>query len=326
MKTTAIIPVAGEGTRLRPHTYSVPKVLMSVAGKAMISHILDRLVEVGVEDVVFVIGHMGAEVRKFVESNYSFNSRFVEQPERKGLGHAVYLTKDLVPPGPVLIVLGDTLFKADLRRVITSPVSLIAVKETDDPKRFGIVKLQGKRVVGVVEKPADPPSNYAVVGIYYMTDSRVLFDSLDQIVTRDIKTKGEYQLTDALALMTEGGEELEVFAVDGWYDCGKKETLLQTNRELLDLEATPVEIKGTVVVPPVAVHSEAAVLGSVIGPYVSVAKGARIKNSVVRNSILEEGAKVEDAVLDGSLIGRSCSVRGGSGALNIGDSCEVDLV
>ena len=324
-KATAIIPVAGEGTRLRPHTYSVPKVLMSVAGKSMISHILDRLVDSGVEDVVFIIGHMGAEVREFVKRNYDFNARFIEQPERKGLGHAVYLAKDAVPPGPVLIVLGDTLFRADLGEVLRSPVSLIAVKKTDDPRRFGIVKLDGKKVVGIVEKPADPPTDLAVIGIYYLTDSGALFDCLDEIVSRGVKTKGEYQLTDALALMTDRGERLEVFTVDGWYDCGKRETLLQTNRELLDLEAQKVRIEGSVVLDPVAIHPRADVVSCVVGPYVSVAKGSRIRNSIVRNSILEEDSNVEDSLLDGSLIGRGCSVKGRPETLNIGDSCEVEV-
>jgi glucose-1-phosphate thymidylyltransferase len=303
----------------------MPKVLMSVAGKPMISHILDSLVEAGVEDVVFIIGHMGAEVREFVERNYNFNARFVVQSERKGLGHAVYVARDLTPSGPLLIVLGDTLFRADLGKVLRSPVSLIAVKETDDPKRFGIVKLDGAKVVGIVEKPADPPSNLAVIGIYYLTDSEVLFDCLEHIVSQDLKTKGEYQLTDALALMTDRGERLEVFTVDGWYDCGKKETLLETNKELLDLEAEPVEIDGVVVLQPVAIHPDAQIVNSVVGPYVSVDRGARIRNSVVRNSILEEDSSVEDAVLEGSLIGKKCSVKGRARNLNIGDSCEADL-
>jgi glucose-1-phosphate thymidylyltransferase len=324
LRTTAIIPVAGEGTRLRPHTYSMPKVLMNVAGKAMISHILDRLVDAGVEDVVFVVGHMGDKVREFVEREYDFNARFVEQPERKGLGHAVYLTREHVPAGPVLIILGDTLFRADLGKILASPVSLIAVKETDDPKRFGIVKLDGSRVSGVVEKPKHPPTNLAVIGIYYLTDSAVLFDCLDYIVSRDLKRKGEYQLTDALAEMIKRGEMLEKCPVEGWYDCGEKETLLQTNRELLELEAQTAEIDGSLVIPPVAIHPEAAVRGSVVGPYVSVGKGSTIESSVVRDSILEEGSRVENAVIEGSLIGRGCSVKGHPQALNIGSLSEVE--
>ncbi len=325
MRPTAIIPIAGEGTRLRPHTYSRPKVLIDVAGKPMISHILDRLVEAGIVDVIFVVGHMGGEVKEFIEREYDFNASYVEQPERKGLGHAIYLTRERVAAGPVLIVLGDTLFRADLAGVIGGGVSRIAVMETDDPRRFGIVELDGDRVVRIVEKPSDPPSNLAVIGIYYITNSAILFECLDHIVKSDIKTKGEYQLTDALALMTERGEKLGVFVVDGWYDCGKKETLLQTNRELLDAEGGAPSIAGSTVIPPVAIHPEARVRGSVVGPHVSIAKGVSVEGSVIRESIICEGSRVVDAVLDGSVIGRRCKVTGTGAALNIGDDSEADL-
>jgi glucose-1-phosphate thymidylyltransferase len=325
VKPTAIIPVAGEGTRLRPHTYSRPKVLIDVAGKPMISHILDRLVEVGISDVVFVVGHMGDGVRSFIESEYDFNAGYVEQPERKGLGHAVYLARDSVREGPVLIVLGDTLFRADLSGVIGGDVSRIAVMETEDPKRFGIVELSGDRVVRIVEKPSDPPSNLAVIGIYYLTDSAVLFDCLEHIVKKDIKTKGEYQLTDALALMTERGEALGVFVVDEWYDCGKKETLLRTNREILDARGGAPSIEGSTIIAPVAIDPSAKVSGSVVGPHVSIARGVSVERSVIRDSIIGEGSEVADAVLEGSLIGRKCKVTGAGVALNIGDDSEADL-
>jgi glucose-1-phosphate thymidylyltransferase len=325
VKPTAIIPIAGEGTRLRPHTYSRPKVLIDVAGKPMISHILDRLVEVGITDAVFVVGHMGGDVRDFIEREYDFNASYVEQPERKGLGHAVYLARERVRPGPVLIVLGDTLFRADLSGVINGDVSRIAVMETDDPSRFGIAELDGDRVVRVVEKPSDPPSNLAVIGIYYLTNSEVLFDCLHHIVKNDIKTKGEYQLTDALAVMTERGETLGVFVVDGWYDCGKKETLLQTNRELLNAQGGAPSIEGSTVIAPVAVHPSANVKGSVVGPHVSIGAGVSVEGSVVRDSIICEGSKVVDAVLEGSLIGRRCRVTGAGVALDVGDDSEADL-
>jgi glucose-1-phosphate thymidylyltransferase len=325
VKPTAIIPIAGEGTRLRPHTYSRPKVLIDVAGKPMISHILDRLVEVGITDAVFVVGHMGGEVRDFIEREYDFNADYVEQPERKGLGHAIYLARERVREGPVLIVLGDTLFRADLSAVIGGDVSRIAVMETDDPRRFGIVELDGDRVVRIVEKPADPPSNLAVIGIYYLTNSAVLFDCLDHIVKKDIRTKGEYQLTDALALMTQRGEPLGVFVVDGWYDCGKKETLLRTNRELLDAQGGAPSIDGSTVIAPVAIHPSAKVSDSVVGPHVSIAAGVEVERSVIRNSIIGEKSKVVGAVLDGSLIGRMCRVKGAGTALNIGDHSEADL-
>lgn len=325
MKPTVVIPVAGEGTRLRPHTYSRPKVLIDVAGKPMLSHILDRLVELGIEDVVFVVGHMGEDVKDFVVANYGFNASFVDQPDRKGLGHAIYMTKDSVRPGPLLIILGDTLFKADLSGVLGGDLSKIAVMETDDPRRFGIVELKDDRVTRIVEKPSDPPSNLAVIGIYYITDSAALFSCLEHIVESDIKTKGEYQLTDALALLTDRGDPLGVFLVDEWYDCGKPETLLQTNRRLLESQRERVSIEGATVIPPVAVHPEASVTGSVLGPHVSVARGVRVKDSVIRDSIICEGSSVTGAVLDGSIIGRKCVVKGVGAALNVGDLCEIEL-
>ncbi len=325
MKPTVVIPVAGEGTRLRPHTYSRPKVLIDVAGKPMISHILDRLVELGIEDVVFVVGHMGEDVKDFVRANYGFNASFVDQPDRKGLGHAIYMTKDSVRPGPILIILGDTLFKADLSGVLKGDLSRIAVMETDDPRRFGIVELKDDRVTRIVEKPSDPPSNLAVIGIYYITDSAALFSCLDYIIENDIKTKGEYQLTDALALLTDRGDPLGVFVVDEWYDCGKPETLLQTNRRLLESQGGRVSIEGATVIPPVVVHPEASVTGSVLGPHVSVARGVRIKDSVIRDSIICEGSSVTGAVLDASIIGRECVVKGVRAALNVGDLCEIEL-
>jgi len=326
LKPTVVMPVAGEGTRLRPHTFTQPKVLVDVAGKPMLSHILDRLVEQGIEDAVFIVGHMGDAVEEFIRSNYSFNATFVQQPERKGLGHAVSLAREHVRPGPVLVVLGDTLFRADLGPVLAGNKSRIAVMKTDDPQRFGIVELKGDDVVGIIEKPSDPPSDLAVIGIYYFTDSSVIFGCLEHIIKEDIRTKGEYQLTDAMAVMVERGEGLGVFVVDGWYDCGKKETLLQANRELLELESSAAAPAGDGVVPPVAIHPEADVKGSTIGPAVSIAKGVTIRNSVIRDSIICEGSEIVDSTLDGSVIGRKCRVKGISATLNIGDLCEAEIV
>jgi glucose-1-phosphate thymidylyltransferase len=291
----------------------------------MLSHILDRLVEQGIEDAVFIVGHMGGEVEEFIRANYPFNAKFVQQPERKGLGHAVYLARDYVRPGPVLVVLGDTLFRADLEPVLAGDKSRIAVMETDDPQRFGIVELDGDEVVGIVEKPVDPPSNLAVIGIYYFTDASVIFGCLDHIIEKNIKTKGEYQLTDALALMVERKAGLGVFLVDGWYDCGKKETLLQANRELLELDAQGGGGHDSKIVGPVAIHPEAEVKGCTIGPSVSIAKDVKIVNSVLKDSIVCEGAEISDSNLSGSVIGRRCKVKGLTASLNIGDQSEAEI-
>jgi glucose-1-phosphate thymidylyltransferase len=322
----AVIPVAGVGTRLRPQTHTVPKALLHVAGKPMVAHILDELRDAGVRDFVLVIGYMGDRVRTTVSRLYpDLNIRFVEQPEQRGLGHAIYLTKDAVGGRDAIIVLGDTLFRVDFRQVFDRHVSRIGVKEVEDPRRFGVVDMQGDHVRGFVEKPEHPPSKLAIVGIYYIVDTPALYGALDQMIASDRSTRGEYQLTDALQTMLERGVPMEVFQVEGWYDCGKPETLLDTNRALLDLAHKVPKLEGSVVIPPVAVAPDAVVKDSVIGPYATVASGATILRSIIRNSIVSERAQVTGVLLDASLIGEDAIVEGVPWNLNIGDSSEMYL-
>jgi glucose-1-phosphate thymidylyltransferase len=325
-KPIAVIPVAGVGSRLRPHTHTVPKALINVAGKPMLAHILDELLRIGVDEAVFVIGHMGDQIAEYITRKYPrMTSTFVEQPDRKGLGHAIWLTKEAVGSRPALIVLGDTIFRADFRGVLAAGVSSLGVKEVEDPRRFGVAIVEGGRIARLVEKPDTPISRLALVGIYYIVNSTLLYGALDEMIAADRTTKGEYQLTDALEIMLQRDEAMTVFPVDGWYDCGKTETLLSTNRELLDLEARPVEISGSVIVPPVAIDPSAVVRNSVIGPHVSVAAGAIVQNAVVRNSIINENAQVELILLDGSLVGDHAIVRGHFKRLNVGDSSEIEM-
>ncbi len=326
----AVIPVAGVGSRLRPHTHTVPKALINVAGKPMLAHILDELDRLGILEVALVVGHMGDRIRHFVDRSYKqFRVRYVEQPDRRGLGHAVHLTRGDEAGRPLLIVLGDTIFRADFGGVIASPSTLLGVKEVDDPRRFGIVEVDGDgRVMRLVEKPEHPTSNLALVGIYYVADGDLLYDCLDEMIRRDLRTRGEYQLTDALQIMLERGERMGVFHVEGWYDCGQPETLLATNRALLDMQGGEGSLSNGIgiILPPVAIDPSATVLGSIIGPHVSVAAGAVVRNSIVRNAIINESAIVEDVLLDASVIGDHAVVRGAFKKLNVGDSSEVELI
>jgi len=322
----AVIPVAGVGTRLRPHTHTMPKALLHVAGKPMVAHILDELRDAGVRDFVLVIGYMGDRVRSTISRLYpDLNLTFVEQPEQRGLGHAIYLTRDAVGKRDAIIVLGDTLFRVDFRQVFDRHVSRIGVKEVEDPRRFGVVDMQGEKVRRFVEKPEHPPSKLAIVGIYYIVDTPALYGALDEMITSDRSTRGEYQLTDALQTMLERGVPMEVFPVDGWYDCGKPETLLETNRALLDLDHRVPKLEGSVVIPPVAVAPDAVVKESVIGPYATVASGATIERSIIRNSIVNERAHVTGVLLDASLIGEDAVVEGVPWNMNIGDSSDMHL-
>jgi glucose-1-phosphate thymidylyltransferase len=326
-KPIAIIPVAGVGTRLRPHTHTLPKVLLHVAGKPILAHILDDLPGLGIDEAVLVVGYMGELIQAYVDKHYpNLKVHYAEQPERLGLGHAVSLAAPYVADRPTLIILGDTIFEADLRGVLSGSRNAIGVKAVDDPRRFGIVETGANgRVTRMVEKPEQPTSNLAITGIYYFTHAGPLFKALDELQKRNQRTKGEFQLTDAMQILVEQGEELTTFPVEGWYDCGKTETLLETNRILLGKHGNGADIPGTVVHAPVLVGAGAVIENCILGPHVSVAAGAKLRNAVVRDSIINENATVEDILIEGSVVGENASVRGAFKRLNVGDSSEVKI-
>lgn len=322
----AIIPVAGEGTRLRPHTHTIPKPLIRVAGKPILGHILDDAVKVGISDIVLIVGYRGQEIVDYVRAAYDVRVNFVEQEARLGLGHAIHLARKYVGGSePAFIILGDSIFKGDLKAMMASDTNCIGVKQVEDPQRFGIAKLEGPRIVHLVEKPERPESNLAVVGLYFIKDTGALFGALDSIISSETRTKGEFQLTDALNLMIKEGVDLRAFEVDSWFDCGKAETLLATNRALLEMSAPKVAIDGSIIIDPVYIAADATVEASVIGPYVSIAEQSTVRKSIVRNTIIGESATVEDALLDSSLVGDNAVVRGMFKRLNVGDSSEIDF-
>ena len=328
----AIVPVAGQGTRLRPHTHTAPKVLLQVAGKPLVGHILDELVALNVRHVTFIVGYMGEMVRQYVAKDYpQLIADYVEQEEALGLGHAIWLARTTItnPDEPVLIILGDTLFRVDLRPVLASTVSMIGVKEVADPRRFGIVEIEGDRISRLVEKPQEPKSNLAIVGIYYLVRAAPLFEALEEIMRRGRQTGGEYQLTDALQEMLVRGETMRTFPVLEWYDCGKPETLLATNRHLLarkhreSTQACVQRYPTSIINSPVYIAPTAVVENSIIGPNVAVAEGSIIRNSIVTESILSSYAVVENMILTESIISDRARITGESYRLNVGDSSEV---
>jgi glucose-1-phosphate thymidylyltransferase len=321
----AIIPAAGVGTRLRPHTHTTPKALINVAGRPILAHILDSLIAEGVERVIVIVGHMGDRIRSYVSVRYGPIVEFVEQTEPLGLGHAVYLASQRIESGPVVIILGDTIVHTDLSIFMSGSDIVLGVKEVEDPRRFGIAQVEGENVRGLVEKPEKPPSNLALVGLYYLPQSEILFGALEKMIGEGRLTRGEFQLTDALAEILRDGARMRVHAVEGWFDCGKTETLLSTNRYLLDLLPSSPTIPGVVVIHPVSVDPSAEIRESIIGPYVSIAGGARIRGTVLRNSIINENAEVEGMLLESSVVGENAIVRGSFQTLNVGDSSEVIL-
>lgn len=322
----ALIPVAGVGTRLRPHTYTVPKALLDVAGKPILGHIVDRLLEAGIEELVFVVGYKGEEIQKWAEGAYQVPMHFVQQTERLGLAHAVLQAEEILGDDPVFIILGDTLYEADLESVIERDANSLGVMEVEDPSRFGVVVAEGEKVVKLVEKPDEPISHLAIAGLYQIVQTPALMNACHRLVDEDIRTRGEYQLTDALSLMLEEGQVFRIFTLDAWYDCGVPETILATNRALLEKSGGQVrKTEGNaIIIPPVHLGEDVVLEHSVIGPYVTLDDGVEIRESVVRNAIIGSKARIRGAVLDGSLIGDSAEVRGRPMALNVGDSAEID--
>jgi glucose-1-phosphate thymidylyltransferase len=327
----AIIPVAGAGTKLRPHTYTQPKALIPLAGKTILSIIIDQLRDAGINDFVFIIGYLGEKIQDYVKEKYpDINSHFVQQSERQGTGHAIKLTKDIVGDDEMLIVLGDTIAEYDVKEVITAPYSMLGVKKVDDPRNFGVAEIdEDNFITRVVEKPAIPKSNMALVGVYKIKETSFLFSCIKKIIEADIKSYDEFNLTDALECMIENGVKFQPFKVQNWFDCGKKETLLESNATLLKKFGGNVPEKhgfeNTIIIPPVSIGEGCDIKNSVIGPNVAIGDFAKLNHSIVKDSIIGAYANLLEIVLNSSLIGSDADVRGVSRSLNIGDNTAIDL-
>lgn len=325
MPVKAIIPVAGRGKRLRPHTHTQPKVLMNVAGKPILAYILDDLQALGVEEVVLVVGYFAEKVEEWVRESYGFRAHFVYQEEPMGNGHAVYVAREHLT-GPTLIFFGDTIVKADLRGAAAMPHSAIGVHRVADPRAFGVVELDGNGLVRHLwEKPVEPPSDLAAVGVYMIQTPAPFRRALERLVGEHRMVNGEYWLADAFQIMIDEKEPLTTFPIDQWYDCGTPEALLRANHALLDETRPLPNIPGSVVIPPLAVAESAVVEGSVLGPYVTVAEGARIVNAIIRESIINTNARVENVLLEHSIIGENAAVTGRRSRISLGDSSEIEL-
>ncbi|MDX5320539.1 MAG: NTP transferase domain-containing protein [Bacteroidota bacterium] len=327
----AIIPVAGIGSRLRPHTHTQPKALIPVAGKPILGHIVDGLLKGGIDELVFIIGYLGDKIESYIRSAYpDLKTHFVIQTTGKGIGHAIWLAKDLIQEEEdILIVLGDTIWVADLKKVLESETSSIGVMKVDDPRQFGVAQINKDGfVTSLIEKPRIPKSNMALIGVYYIKNAAHLKQALEYNIDNDIRTNNEFHLTDALMRMVEAGEKIQTFSVDAWFDCGKKDILLETNATLLKQQSpsviAPKNPSHTILIPPVYVAPDAQISHSIIGPNVSIGEGAIIHNSIISESIIGPYAHLENAVLKASLIGNDASLHGLVQSLNLGDSTEID--
>jgi len=327
----AIIPVAGAGTKLRPHTYTQPKALIPLAGKTILSIIVDQLQEAGIHDFIFIIGYLGDKIQDYVKARYPhLNCHFIQQSERFGTGHAIDLTKEIVGSDEVLIVLGDTIAEYDVKEVMNSPYSMLGVKKVDDPRNFGVAEIDEDNFISrVVEKPAIPKSNMALVGIYKIKETAFLFSCIQKIIDAEIKSHDEFNLTDALECMIQNGVKFQPFKLQNWFDCGKKETLLESNATLLKKFGGNVpenhSFENTIIIPPVSIGEGCEIKNSVVGPNVAIGDFARLNHSIIKDSIVGSYSNLFEIVLNTSLIGSDADVRGVSRSLNIGDNTAIDL-
>ena len=327
----AVIPLAGKGTRLRPHTYLTPKPLLRVAEKPVMSYMLDDLQELGVEEIVFVIGYLGEVVKEYMAKEYpNIRSDYVVQEVQDGTAGAVKLARPFVDD-EFLIIFVDTLFDADLslvRSLSSEWAGTLWAKEVEDYQRFGVIVTdEDSAMTRIVEKPEEPISKLANIGLYHIRDHDLLFEGIDVTLANPPGPSGEYYLTDAFQYMVDQGARLYAAPVDGWYDCGKPETLLETNEHLLRTSrgdiAPSAFIEATTVGDVVRIGEGAVLEGSTIGHNVTIEAGARIVNSSIRNSIIGPGAVIENSIIRRSLVGGHSTVRGFDGTLSVLDHSFV---
>lgn len=327
----AIIPVAGAGTKLRPHTYTQPKALVPLAGKTVLSFIIDQIIDAEIQEIVFIVGYQGDKIRDYVKNKYSYlKTHFVHQTDRQGIGHAVKMTKSIVGNEEVFVMLGDTICEYDVKAVIQSPYSMLGVRKVDDPRGFGVAEISEEGfVTHVVEKPQIPKSNMALVGVYKIKETAQMFHCLETNIRHGLRTHGEYSLTDALDCMIKMDVKFKSFKVDSWFDCGKKETILESNANLLKKYGGSMAenyiMENTVLIQPVSIGSGCDIKNSIIGPNVSIGENTTVNYSIIKQSIIGSFSNLYDIVLDNSLIGCDTGIRGESRTLNIGDNSNIDL-
>ncbi|HVB03062.1 MAG TPA: sugar phosphate nucleotidyltransferase [Chitinophagaceae bacterium] len=327
----AIILVAGVGTKLRPHTYTQPKALIPIAGKTILGFIVDQLEEAGIREFIFVIGYLGEKIQDYVLKKYShLNCHFIQQNIRKGTGHAVLLTREIVGQDEVFIVLGDTICEFNARAILETTGSLLGLKKVDDPRNFGVAEINDEeKIIHVVEKPQIPKSNMALVGLYKIRETEQMFQCLEDNLENKIMSYDEYYLTDALECMIKRGTAFHSFKVTNWFDCGKKNTLLESNATLLKkyshTQQPPLPYDNTIIIPPVSIAEGCNIKNSLIGPNVAIGENTVINYSIIKDSIIGSYANLFEVVLKSSLIGSDANIRGLSQSLNIGDNTEIDL-
>jgi glucose-1-phosphate thymidylyltransferase len=321
-----IIPLAGKGTRLRPHTYLTPKPMMKVAGKPVMSYVLDELKKLGnVEQIVYITGHLKEKVEEYARAEMNVPSVFIEQKVQDGTAGAIALARDYVDQ-PVLIIFVDTIFDADLSKVKSVDADgIIWVKEVEDYQRFGVVVTdKDGNMTKIIEKPKTPISKRANIGLYYIRNWKLLFEGIEWVLKQP-KNQGEYFLTDAFQYMIEKGAKIRVIDVEGWYDAGKIETMIETNEAMLNRGRArrPKNVGDSTIIDPVYIEDNVTLKKSKIGPNVSIGAGSVLDGAEVSHSIVGSNAKITKSVLKNSLVGDDTVVEGVKGEVTVGDHSEV---
>jgi glucose-1-phosphate thymidylyltransferase len=319
-----IIPLAGKGTRLRPHTHLVPKPLLKVAGRPVMDWVMDRLEELDVTELIFITGHLKEQVEAFARERYHIPSRFIEQKVQDGTAGAINLARPYVK-GPILIIFVDTVFEADLTLINRLDADgIIWAKEVEDYQRFGVVVTDAQGyMTRIVEKPSTPISKLANIGLYYIRAVDSLWKGIDHVLGNPAN-KGEWYLTDAFQWMIEQGKRIFTAEVGGWYDCGKLDTLLETNEILLRKGAARRrDFPGVTIRDPVYIEDGVTIERSEIGPNVSIERGTRVTDSRITNSIIGQNGKLSRVELDESLLGNSVALEGFRGSASLGDHSEL---
>lgn len=326
-----ILPIAGYGKRMRPLTWSRPKVLIDVAGKPMLGHVLDQFVGLALDEVVYITGWLGEQVAPYVEAAYpQFGARFVVQEELIGQSHAIWLAREYVT-GPCFIVFADTIFRIDLQAMASSGADgALGVWEVEDPRRFGVAfTMPDGTVTRYVEKPSTMEHKQAVMGVYFVREGRELIAAIEEQMRRNEMLKGEYFLADAFNVMIENGARFVTEPMTVWQDCGVPEKHLEANRWLLDngsdnSSASAATLVNSKVVPPVHLAGDVEITDSVVGPYAVVESGSRIMDSHLCDTIVMAGSTITDSQLHDSLLGERVVVKGGRGSLLLSDDSVVD--
>ncbi|MDR6299853.1 sugar phosphate nucleotidyltransferase [Mesonia maritima] len=329
-----IVPMAGRGSRLRPHTLTVPKPLIPIAGKPIVQRLVEdiaKVLEEKVDEVAFVIGKdFGEEVEKNltkIAENLGAKASIYIQDQPLGTGHAIMCAKDSLE-GPAVIAYADTLFKADFT-LDTSSDGVIWVKQVENPSAYGVVKLNDKnQITDLVEKPKDKVSDLAVIGIYYFKDVNILKEQLQEVLDENLLRGGEYQINDGIEKMKQKNYIFTPGKVDEWMDCGNKNVTVETNGRVLNflqeensekLVSASVELKNSKIIEPCYIGENVVLENSTVGPHVSIGNNSEVKNSTIENSLIQENSLVQNAKLNNAMIGNHAKFDGKFTEISIGD-------